>query len=79
VSMPCMELFASQPKAYQEKIIGSSGTRRIVIEAAIEQGWDKYLGERGHFIGMKGFGASAPAPELYAHFGITADAIVAAI
>lgn len=79
VSMPCMDLFAQQPKGYQEKIIGGVGTRRIVIEAAIEQGWDKYLGDHGTFIGMKGFGASGPAPELYNHFGITADAILALV
>lgn len=78
VSAPCMELFAKQTTAYRQKILGKAGTRRVVVEAALEQGWDKYLGENGQFIGMKGFGASAPAPDLYQHFGITVEAIVKA-
>jgi transketolase len=78
VSMPSMELFRAQPKAYQDKILGAPGTRRVAVEAACEQGWEKFLGENGSFIGMHGFGASAPAPELYAHFGITKEAIIKA-
>ena len=77
VSMPCWERFEQQDTAYREATLGP-GTIRIGIEAATGFGWDRYLGENGTFIGMRGFGASAPAPELYEHFGITADAIVSA-
>lgn len=74
VSMPCWELFEIQPESYRKKILGSAP--RIGIEAAIRLGWDRWIGENGTFIGMHGFGASAPANELYQHFGITADSIV---
>jgi len=77
VSMPCWELFDQQSGAYKKEVLGSGV--RVAIEAALGFGWDKYLGENGAFIGMKGFGASAPAPELYKHFGITAEAVVAAV
>ena len=74
VSMPCWELFEIQPESYRKEILGSAP--RIWIEAAIRLGWDRWIGENGTFIGMHGFGASAPANELYQHFGITADSIV---
>ncbi|OIP87752.1 MAG: transketolase [Rhodobacterales bacterium CG2_30_65_12] len=74
VSAPCFEAFAAQPKAYRESVLGSAP--RVGVEAAIRQGWDALLGSNGAFVGMTGFGASAPAPELYKHFGITADAVV---
>ena len=77
VSVPCMELFAQQTPAYRKNVLGE-GVKRIAIEAAIEQGWEKWLGEDGIFIGMKSFGASAPAEVLYEKFGITTAAIVAA-
>ena len=77
VSMPCMELFRSQDAAYQNGILGSAP--RIVIEAAMQQSWDWMLGPTDGFIGMNGFGASAPINNLYAHFGITEDAVVAAV
>ncbi len=78
VSVPCMELFAQQSKEYRQQVLGGAGTQRIAVEAAIEQGWEKLLGENGIFIGMKSFGASAPADELYKRFGITVEAIVGA-
>nr|WP_217351879.1 transketolase [Ruegeria sp. HKCCD8929] len=85
VSMPCMELFAQQDEAYRKKVL-PSGPVRVGIEAAVrEGGWDRWLlGERGReakagFIGMSSFGASAPAGQLYAHFGITAEATVAKV
>ena len=77
VSVPCFELFEQQPKAYQDAVIGR-GTVRVAIEAAIKQGWERFIGEDGAFIGMSSFGASAPAEILYREFGITADAVVAA-
>ncbi|MFN3274501.1 MAG: transketolase [Paracoccus sp. (in: a-proteobacteria)] len=81
VSVPSMELFRDQPKAYREEVL-PAGTVRIAIEAAVRQPWDwLLLGERGAedrsaFIGMEGFGASGPAPALYKEFGITADAVL---
>ncbi len=75
VSMPCWELFEEQDEGYRRETLGP-GTVRIGIEAAISMGWDRYLGEQGGFIGMSGFGASAPAKELFKHFGITAEAVV---
>ena len=69
VSMPCWELFADEPVAYREAVLGSSP--RVAVEAAVAFGWERWLGERGAFVGMTGFGASAPAPRLYEHFAIT--------
>jgi len=76
VSLPCWELFAQQDAAYRNTVLGTAP--RIGIEAALGFGWERWLGPQGVFIGMTGFGASAPAEELYRHFGITADAIAAA-
>jgi transketolase len=75
VSMPCWELFASQPDSYRKTVLGSAP--RIGVEAAIGMGWERWLGDSGTFIGMTGFGASAPAPKLFEHFGITPTHIVA--
>jgi transketolase len=78
VSMPCAELFAEQDEGYRRRVL-PAGPVRIAIEAGVRQGWDRWLlGERGRekkadFVGMEGFGASGPAEELYAHFGITAE------
>jgi len=70
VSAPCFELFATQDAAYHLSVLGTAP--RIGIEAAVRQGWEGLLRPEDAFIGMTGFGASAPAPELYTHFGITA-------
>ncbi|MEM7319192.1 MAG: transketolase C-terminal domain-containing protein, partial [Pseudomonadota bacterium] len=85
VSMPCMELFAAQDDAYRKRIL-PGGAVRVGIEAAVRAGgWDRWLlGERGReaksgFIGMSSFGASAPAGDLFKHFGITAEATVAKV
>ena len=77
VSMPCWELFELQDVQYRRSVL-QPGTVRVGIEAATRFGWDRYLGEEGHFVGMQGFGASGPADTLYQHFGITADAMVKA-
>jgi transketolase len=76
VSVPCMELFRQQDAAWQKMVLGTAP--RIAIEAAIRQPWDRILGENDAFVGMDDFGASAPAGDLFPHFGITADAVVAA-
>ncbi len=76
VSMPCWELFREQPKEYRRAVLGSAP--RVAVEAAVRFGWDEWLGDRGAFVGMTGFGASAPAEALYKHFNITAEAVVAA-
>ena len=78
VSMPCWDLFASQDAAYQESVLPAAITARVACEAACGFGWEKWIGPRGKFIGMTSFGASGPAPALYKHFGITADAVAAA-
>jgi transketolase len=77
VSLPCWELFAGQDEAYRAQVLG--GAPRIGIEAACGFGWERWLGPDGVFIGMTGFGASAPFEDLYRHFGITAEAVVAAV
>ncbi|AXA39756.1 transketolase [Rhizobium leguminosarum] len=77
VSVPCTELFFEQPEAYRKEILGNSPVK-IAVEAAVREGWDAFIGPEGTFIGMKSFGASGPVKEVYKHFGITADAVVAA-
>ncbi|MGC9447599.1 transketolase [Cereibacter johrii] len=76
VSAPCFELFAAQPADYRAKVLGQAP--RVGCEAALRQGWDLFLGPQDGFVGMTGFGASAPAPVLYQHFNITAEAIAGA-
>jgi transketolase len=76
VSMPSWELFAAQDAGYRASVLGAD-TVRVGCEAALRFGWDRWLGERGSFVGMTGFGASGPAEVLYRHFGITSEAIVA--
>jgi len=76
VSMPCWELFDAQDEAYRRAVLGE-GTVRVGVEAAMRFGWDQYLGSRGGFVGMSGFGASGPVDQLYERFGITPAAIVA--
>jgi transketolase len=78
VSMPCLDLFLEQPAAYREDIIRPN-TVRVAVEAGIEQGWGRLLGDSGGFVGMSSFGASAPYKQLYEHFGITADAVTQAV
>ena len=77
VSMPCWELFDQQPKAYQTSVLGNAP--RVAIEAASSFGWHKYTGDNGVIISLDEFGASAPADNLYQHFGLTAEHIVQSI
>lgn len=76
VSMPCIELFEQQNTEYKKQILGNRNILKVAVEAALQQGWEKYLGEDGIFIGMNSFGASAKAEDLYKYFGITAENIV---
>ncbi len=78
VSMPSWELFEEQDAAYRESVLPAAVNARVACEAACGFGWEKWIGSRGKFIGMNSFGASGPAPALYKHFGITADAIAQA-
>ena len=76
VSMPCLDRFLALGADEREAVLGPPGTPRIAVEAASQLGWDGIVGERGAFIGMHSFGASAPASDVYRHFGITSEAIV---
>ena len=78
VSMPSWELFEAQDETYRAQVMGTDGTVRVACEAATGFGWERWLGTKGAFIGMKGFGASGKAADLYKHFGITAEAIAQA-
>ncbi|WP_375642902.1 MULTISPECIES: transketolase [unclassified Bartonella] len=78
VSVPCFELFSQQSLSYQRALIGDAPIK-VAIEAAVAQGWDRFIGCDGVFIGMKGFGASGTIDALYAHFGITWENVVATV
>jgi transketolase len=78
VSMPSWELFEQQSDEYKESVLPSSVKARVAVEAQLELGWHKYIGIDGEFIGMKGFGASAPGARCFKEFGITTDAVIAA-
>ena len=78
VSVPCWELFAAQTPEYRASVIGKAPVR-AAVEAAVSLGWERFIGEDGVFIGMSGFGASAPYERLYKEFGITAQALADAV
>jgi transketolase len=78
VSMPSWLMFDRQEASYRQDVL-QKDTLRVAIEAATGMGWERYIGDEGIFIGMDGFGASAPAKDLYHHFGITAEAVVEAV
>jgi transketolase len=78
VSLPCWQLFDAQPEAYRRKVLGRL-RGRVAVEAGSTFGWERYVGSADAVIGMRSFGASAPAADLYKHFGITAEAVVAAV
>jgi transketolase len=75
VSMPCWERFEALDEEERETVLGSGP--RVAVEAAAGLGWERWTGDRGAFVGMSGFGASAPAGDPYRHFGITAEAVAA--
>ena len=78
VSLPCWSLFDRQTAKYRRAVLGPARCPRIAVEAGVAMGWEKYLGAKGAFVGMTGFGASAPYGDLYRHFGITPEAVAAA-
>ena len=76
VSMPSFELFEDQPQSYRDEVLPPAITARVGIEAGIRQGWDRYLGLNGTFVGMTGFGLSAPFAKIYEEFGFTVENVV---
>src|SRR5690606_24243084 len=78
VSMPSWELFEMQDPNYRQQVLPDRVIARVACEAGVKMGWERYLGTRGEFIGMKGFGASAPFDQLYEHFEISPEAVVQA-
>jgi len=78
VSMPCWELFEKQEQKYKDSVIPPSVKARVGIEAGVEMGWSKYLGDKGVFIGLSTFGASAPYKVCFEKFGITAENVIKA-
>jgi transketolase len=77
VSMPCWELFDEQDAAYRDSVLPPGVTARVAVEAGVRQGWERWLGPGGKFIGMAGYGASAPGGVLMKEFGFTAENVVA--
>ena len=75
--MPCWALFEEQSNQYRQSVLGP-GTVKIAIEAAVRQGWDRYIGADGRFVGMHAFGSSGPYKDVYKHFGITPEAVAEA-
>ncbi|UCE46382.1 MAG: transketolase, partial [Phycisphaerales bacterium] len=78
VSMPCWELFDEQDQQYKDSVIPPAVKARVGVEAAVELGWHKYIGDNGVFVGMSSFGASAPAKTCFEKFGITAEKVMKA-
>ena len=78
VSMPSWELFEAQPASYRDAVLPPALTARVAVEAGVGLGWERYTGRRGAFVGMTGFGASAPADRLFKEFGITPEKVVEA-
>ena len=78
VSMPCMEDFEKQSKAYKKSVFPESVTARVAVEAGSTMPWYKYVGLKGEIVGIDEFGASAPAAKLFEKYGFTVDAVVAA-
>ena len=76
VSMPCTDLFDAQSADYRESVLPAAVTRRVAIEAGVSDGWWRYVGPQGGIVGLDRFGASAPADELFEHFGFSADNVL---
>lgn len=78
VSMPCLERFAAQDAGYRDSVLPPAVTARVAVEAGVTGLWWRYVGDRGQVIGLDRFGESAPAGDLFSHFGFTTEALVAA-
>jgi transketolase len=78
VSLPSWRLFDEQPAEYRDAVLPPDVTRRVAVEAGVKQGWEKYIGQKGKFIGMCGYGASAPVNVILKHFGFTVENVLAA-
>ena len=76
VSMPCTELFDQQDDAYKQSVLPANVTARVVIEAGVTGAWWRYAGQSGQVIGLDRFGESAPADELFRHFGFSTDNVL---
>jgi transketolase len=76
VSLPSWELFENQPDAYRESVLPAVVTARVGVEAGVKFGWERYIGTRGAFVGMRSYGASAPVEDVFKGFSITAGAVV---
>ncbi len=79
VSMPCVDVFATQDQAYRDSVLPPSVTSRVAVEAGVTDLWWRYVGAQGKVMGVDRYGESAPAPQVYELFGLTADHVVAAI
>jgi transketolase len=77
VSMPCVDRFAAQDKAYRDQVLPPAIRARVAVEAASPLGWHRWVGDDGDVVAMEGFGASAPAKQLYRHFGFTGENVAA--
>jgi transketolase len=75
VSMPCLDRFAEQDRAYRDAVLPPAVRARVAVEAASPIGWHRWIGDDGDVVAMEGFGASAPAKALYQHFGFTGEAV----
>jgi transketolase len=78
VSMPCTSVFDAQDAAWRDAVLPPAVGSRVAIEAGVAEGWWRYVGPRGRVVAMRGFGASAPAKDLFRHFGFTPAAVVEA-
>jgi transketolase len=76
VSFPSWELFEQQPQAYRDEVLPPALPRRVAVEAGVRQGWERWIGDRGIFVGLDDFGASAPYKEIYRERGLTAEHVV---
>jgi transketolase len=79
VSMPSWELFEQQSKEYRDSVLPPAITARVGIEAGVKQGWERYIGDKGEFIGMTTFGVSAPVDVVFKEFGFTVEKVVEAV
>jgi transketolase len=78
VSMPCVSVFAAQDRAWQDAVLPPGVERRVAVEAGVTESWWRWVGTKGRVVGIDRFGASAPAKDLFRHYGLTAEAVAGA-